>query len=189
MAAQTLAQILSECRKFGLHLTLAHQTLAQLNERMKGALANIQLKIAFGISRPDAEVLASHLFQADGERVKHIVQDVDQRDRSHPVFYSLQEEWERCIQILQNLPSRTAFVCSSRRPAGAKLRTATIRHLECDVEAEVVKRVLSQRTGINAGALRESIDIRPAYLADTVVSRPRIREKAAPKWRSYLQPE
>ena len=25
-AAQTLAQILSECRKFGLHLTLAHQT-------------------------------------------------------------------------------------------------------------------------------------------------------------------
>ena len=27
-AAQTLAQILSECRKFGLHLTLAHQTLA-----------------------------------------------------------------------------------------------------------------------------------------------------------------
>ena len=44
-AAQTLAQILSECRKFGLHLTLAHQTLAQINERMKGALGNIQLKL------------------------------------------------------------------------------------------------------------------------------------------------
>ena len=40
-SAQTLAQILSECRKFGLHLTLAHQTLAQINERMKGALGNI----------------------------------------------------------------------------------------------------------------------------------------------------
>ena len=34
-ASESLAQILSECRKFGLHLTLAHQTLAQLNERMK----------------------------------------------------------------------------------------------------------------------------------------------------------
>ena len=49
-AAQTLAQILSECRKFGLHLTLAHQTLAQINERMKGALGNIQLKVIFRVS-------------------------------------------------------------------------------------------------------------------------------------------
>jgi type IV secretory pathway TraG/TraD family ATPase VirD4 len=30
-AAKTLAQILSECRKFGLYLHLAHQTVGQLH--------------------------------------------------------------------------------------------------------------------------------------------------------------
>ncbi len=33
-AAKTLAQILSECRKFGLYLHLAHQTLGQLHSRI-----------------------------------------------------------------------------------------------------------------------------------------------------------
>jgi len=38
-AAKTLAQILSECRKFGLHLHLAHQTLGQVQQRVSSALA------------------------------------------------------------------------------------------------------------------------------------------------------
>lgn len=89
---KTLAQILSECRKFGLHMTLAHQTLAQLSERMKGALGNIQLKVIFGVPREDAEILARQVFQVNGSDIKHQVPDTDQRSRSHPVFYSLMEE-------------------------------------------------------------------------------------------------
>ncbi len=68
--AQTLAQILSECRKYGLHLTLAHQTLTQIGPRLAGALGNIQTKVIFGVSRQDAESLASHVFRVDGERIQ-----------------------------------------------------------------------------------------------------------------------
>ena len=35
---QTLSQILSECRKFGLHLVMAHQHLGQLGNTLQGAL-------------------------------------------------------------------------------------------------------------------------------------------------------
>ncbi len=108
-SVKTFAQILSECRKFGLHLTLAHQTLSQLDQRMIGALGNIQTKIVFAVDRSDAEILARKLFMVDGERVKHMVRDEPQQDRTHPIFYSLQEEWEKCVQTIQNLrPSARA---------------------------------------------------------------------------------
>lgn len=129
--AQSLAQILSECRKFGLHLTLAHQTLAQVNDRMRGALGNIQLKIAFGLSREDAEIMTRHLFQVDGERIKHQVQDDLQQERSHPVFYSLQEEWEGFVQELQNLKPRMAFVKRAQRKAHlgvGRIRTIPVQY-------------------------------------------------------------
>ena len=56
-AAKTLAQILSECRKFGLHLHLAHQTLGQLQQRISSALGNVGIKVVFAVDREDAEVM------------------------------------------------------------------------------------------------------------------------------------
>jgi hypothetical protein len=51
----------------------------------RNTLGNIQLKVAFGVSRQDAEILAKHLFQVDGERIKHLVPDPNQQGRSHPI--------------------------------------------------------------------------------------------------------
>lgn len=146
--SQTLTQILSESRKFGLHLTLAHQSLAQLNERMKGALGNIQLKVVFGVSRPDAEILARQLYHVNGERIKHVVSDSSQQDRSHPIFYSLQEEWEKAVQLFQNLSPRTALVKSPGRSKVIRLKTIPIRY-EPDAEYELddIKRRLAVRSG------------------------------------------
>jgi hypothetical protein len=180
-AAQTLAQILSECRKFGLHLTLAHQTLAQINERMKGALGNIQLKVAFGVSRQDAEILAKHLFQVDGERVKHMVQDTNQQGRIHPVYYTLNEEWERSTQWLQNLPPRVALVSSPRRLKVARLKTITIKHRGSDKQAvEVVRCELAKRAGVSREELGATINLRAALSDSTGESGSIIREKASP---------
>src|SRR5207244_398203 len=54
-SVMTLAQILSEARKFGLHLTLAHQTLGQLSsERLRSALGNVGTKVVFAVDRTDA---------------------------------------------------------------------------------------------------------------------------------------
>jgi hypothetical protein len=157
-AAQTLAQILSECRKFGLHLTLAHQTLAQINERMKGALGNIQLKIVFGVSRQDAEILARHLFQVDGERIKHIVPDTGQQERSHPIFYTLQEEWEKSVQVLQNLPPRISYVAKPRRAQVNRMETILITYKRRDhPELDRERNRLAEKSGLSVEGIEAGI--------------------------------
>ena len=122
-SALTLAQILSESRKFGLHLTLAHQTLGQMdNGHLVSALGNVGIKIVFAVDRTDAEVMVKKLFAMGSERVKHLVEDESQQEKSHPVFYSLQEEWEQAIQEIQNLSPRTCLVKAARRGT-AKVHT------------------------------------------------------------------
>lgn len=126
-SAITLAQILSESRKFGLHLTLAHQTLGQMdNSHLVSALGNVGVKAVFAVDRTDAEIMVKKLFLVGSERVKHEVEDEVQQPRVHPVFYSLQEEWEGAIQQVQNLPPRT-FLIKVQRRATAKVRTIAIQ--------------------------------------------------------------
>lgn len=177
-AAQTLAQILSECRKFGLHLTLAHQTLAQINERMKGALGNIQLKIVFGVSRQDAEILARHMFQVDGERIKHTVEDDEQQDRSHPVYYSLQEEWESAIQRLQNLASRRAYIKRPRATSALSLKTVTVKYRHAsEATMQSIKRRLAARYGLEAAEITRIIDRRKPPFMTEHSPKPLIRQR------------
>jgi hypothetical protein len=146
-SAMTLAQILSESRKFGLHLTLAHQTLGQMeNARLVSALSNIGTKIVFTVDRSDAEIMAKKLFAVDGEEIKHEVENEVQQDKSHPVYYSLQEEWEKATQAIQNLRPRTCLVKVPQRGV-VKLRTITIpgNHLS-EEGMEEVRRSLTGQT-------------------------------------------
>jgi TraM recognition site of TraD and TraG len=147
-SAMTLAQILSEARKFGLHLTLAHQTLGQMTSTwMRAALGNIQTKIVFGVDREDAEVLARKLFQADGEEVKHEVADAVQQERSHPLFYALSEQWEKATRMIQTLRPRWAFVGT---PEGRIVRIKTLTMPDRGIpETQLLelKRHLVERSG------------------------------------------
>ena len=177
-AAQTLAQILSECRKFGLHLTLAHQTLAQINERMKGALGNIQLKIVFGVSRQDAEILARHMFQVDGERIKHTVEDNEQQDRSHPVYYSLQEEWEKMIQGLQNLLPRRAYAKCPGTVSAVSLKTIKVKgHHADEVAMASIKQGLAMRHGVAVADIVATIERRVSQPGEDRNMKPLTRQK------------
>lgn len=105
-SVKSLAQILSECRKFGLHLTLAHQNLSQLSERMWGAIGNIQTRVIFGVARQDAEWFAREVGNVDTQAVKHEAQ----QDGQHPVFAPLAEQWEEWTSQLKRLPARQALV-------------------------------------------------------------------------------
>jgi hypothetical protein len=107
-SVKSLAQILSECRKFGLHLTLAHQNLSQLSERMVGAIGNIQTRIVFGVSRRDAEWFAREVGQVDTEAIKHEAQTETQ----HPVFEPLTDQWQQWVDVLRFQPSRKAMVAT-----------------------------------------------------------------------------
>jgi len=59
----SFADILSESRKYGLNLTLAHQYIDQLDERIKGAIfGNVGTIISFRIGIEDAEFLAKQFY-------------------------------------------------------------------------------------------------------------------------------
>jgi hypothetical protein len=137
-AAKTLAQILSECRKFGLHLHLAHQTLGQLHHRVSSALGNVGIKVVFAVDREDAEVMAKKLFAADTEEIKHDAQTETQ----HPLFSPLGEQWEKATAAIQDLPPRTALMkrrghtviqmqSQSIRPY--KVQNGAVDELMCDL--------------------------------------------------------
>jgi hypothetical protein len=115
-SVKSLAQILSECRKFGLHLTLAHQNLSQLSERMLGAIGNIQTRVIFGVARRDAEWFAREVGRVDTEAIKHEAQTETQ----HPVFQPLGDQWEEWTVRLKYQRARQATV------AGHDGRTAQI---------------------------------------------------------------
>jgi hypothetical protein len=72
-----VTDILSQCRKFGLHLTMANQFLAQLSEHselvFRGIMGTARNKICFGVDDPDdADTMAARIFagQYDYQRVK-----------------------------------------------------------------------------------------------------------------------
>src|SRR3989344_2805915 len=63
VATPTLASMLSELRKFGVGLVLAHQFLSQIDPLIRDAiLGNVGTIIAFRVGLPDAEFLAKEFF-------------------------------------------------------------------------------------------------------------------------------
>jgi hypothetical protein len=62
-ATLSLADMLQEARKYRLNLTLAHQYLEQLDERLQQALlGNVGTLVAFRVGTRDAKVLAEEFF-------------------------------------------------------------------------------------------------------------------------------
>ncbi len=161
-SAQTLARILAECRKFRLHLGLAHQTLSQIGSQLlKGALENAQVKAVFGIGRETADALVEELFLPDLAEVKHQVEDDRQRERVHPTFFSLGEQWEKCTQLAQRLSRRHCLVQLPERERVCLVRTPTVpeRSLS-DAELEALQAALARRSGRLKAALERAIDAR-----------------------------
>jgi len=122
---------------------------------MIGTLGNIQTKIVVAVDRDDAESLVRKLFTVNGERVEHTVSDDAQKDRTHPVFYSLQEEWKKCVQTTQNLPPRTAMVKTQSH--GLRLmRTVNVEGRGCcDRKLENIKRHLANANGCAAKSAQQ----------------------------------
>ncbi|CAN5721186.1 hypothetical protein BH23CHL2_BH23CHL2_19670 [soil metagenome] len=142
---EALSRMLSLTRKVGLFAVLAHQTWTQTSLRMRGALQNVGLEVAFRLGRPDAEYAASILGRIDPAAVKHRVADPAAAARGHPLFEPLSEQWERWVQAIQDLAPRQAFIRHSDGMV-RKIRTLSTpdpslspRALE-EVEAESLRR-------------------------------------------------
>ena len=98
--------MLSQVRKFGLHMVLANQSIAQLSPGLQAALGNAQTIISFRISRADAEALAHVLGKVDLEAVKR----ESRTDIQHPIFTPMMEQWESFVQHLTNQQIRQVTV-------------------------------------------------------------------------------
>lgn len=118
---QALARVLSLARKYGLFLTLAHQTWSQVSGRLAGALQNT-LAIAFKLGRSDAEWAAPRFGRFDAHAIKHEVADPLATARTHPIFVSLAETFEHWTSALEDLRPREAFV----KHAGEAVKVRTI---------------------------------------------------------------
>lgn len=120
---QALARVLSLARKYGLVLTLAHQTWSQVSARLQGALQNT-VSIAFKLGRADAEWAARHFGRFEEYQIKHAVADPRQLERTHPLFFSIPETFERWTQALEDLQPREAYL--KRGQAAIKIRTLEV---------------------------------------------------------------
>ncbi len=103
-ATESFLVILSEARKYGLCLIMAHQTLSQIPDELKSLiLGNTGIQVYFRLNRHDAQLLAKEGFEYSGYEVKTV-------SSLRPIFWSYTEEWEHKIEELQSLPPRVCYV-------------------------------------------------------------------------------
>jgi hypothetical protein len=103
-ASESFSVILSEARKYGLSLIMAHQTLTQIPEELRGLiLGNTGIQVYFRLNRYDSQILAKEAFEYSGQEVKTI-------SKLSPVYWSLSEEWEQHFNELQTLEPRICYI-------------------------------------------------------------------------------
>jgi excisionase family DNA binding protein len=103
-ASESFSVILSEARKYGLSIIMAHQTLSQISTELRSLiLGNAGIQVYFRINRHDAQLLAKEAFEYSGFEVKNV-------SLHGSKYWSLGEEWEKHIGELQGLSSRSCYV-------------------------------------------------------------------------------
>jgi len=119
-ASESFPVLLSEARKYGLSLVMAHQTLGQIpGELTSMILGNAGIQVYFRMNRHDASLLAREAFKYSGFDVKTV-------RGFRPVFWSLGEEWERYTEELQDLPPRCCYVKHKIEGGIIPIKTAEI---------------------------------------------------------------
>lgn len=117
-ASDSFLVILSEARKYGLSLIIAHQTLGQISEELRNLiLANTGIQVYFRLNRHDASLLAKEAFEYSGNELKRV-------EGFRPSYWSLGEEWELYTSALQNLSPRSCYI--KHKIEGGLIRIETV---------------------------------------------------------------
>ena len=113
---EALSRVLSLSRKYGLFLTLAHQTGSQLQERLLGALQNA-MPMFFRLGYDDALWAAPRLGRANLRHVKHEPKALkgELTVEQNPVYYQLQEEYETWLRKIEDLYPQQCFIKYQRQ--------------------------------------------------------------------------
>lgn len=154
-----LARILSECRKYRLHLGLAHQTITQLpTERLQGALENAKLKVVFGTGRQTAEAIVKELFMPNPKAIKHEVIDETAKGRTHPLFNPLGDQFEIFTQRIQRLRRRKVLVRLPDREKVYQVRVPKVPQGRVSApQLEQIKKALAKVVGKPSATIEQEI--------------------------------
>ena len=128
---ESLSRVLSLTRKYGLSLMMAHQTWSQLSSRLQGALQNA-LPISFKLGPEDAAWAAHRFARYDPYLIKHEIPDPYQVERTHPLYFSVQEILAGWQQSLMDLQPREAYVKIGNHVT--KIRTLKVSPPTCTRE-------------------------------------------------------
>jgi hypothetical protein len=121
-ATEEFIDTLSEARKYGLVLIMAHQNLSQLPKNLQDSiLTNCGIQCYFRVCRRDAEILAKEAFETTGLEVKAVKLS---REYSDYNWFTYSEEWEKYIQELEQLPNR--FFYAKHKIEGGVLPLYTV---------------------------------------------------------------
>jgi len=119
-ATDSFEIILSEARKYGLSLIMAHQSLSQIPDSLRGLiLSSAGIQVFFRVNRHDAQLLAKEVFSYSGFEVKS-------EGVNRPVYWSYAEEWEHKIGDLQSLEPRMCYANHKIQGGAIELMTAGI---------------------------------------------------------------
>jgi hypothetical protein len=141
-ATEEFIDTLSEARKYGLVLILAHQNLSQLPKNLQDSiLTNCGIQCYFRVCRRDAEILAKEAFETTGLEVKAVKLTKEGSDYD---WFTYQEEWEKYIQELENLPNRCFYAKHKIEGGVLPLRTAEVlpAYEEFGIEREEFEEIM-----------------------------------------------
>lgn len=150
-ATYSFAEILSEARKYGLSLVLAHQSLEQLDENLQSIiLGNAKNFVVFRTDRKDAEVLIKYLIDYVPYDLKSVNLEGDDS------YFAINEQWEMGISELVNLPMAQAVL---KTKAHEPAVFATYDLSELDVEAYQLNREMIRDLNFEKGYTRKLRDV------------------------------
>jgi hypothetical protein len=143
-SAQVLAHILSEVRKMGLRLGLAHQGWHQLtNTRLQGALDQAQVKVVFGSGTKTAKVVAEEIFTPHPDEKGH---------------GSMTKQKQKFVEAIRNQHRREVFVTPPESNRVVALKTLTVPTPVVGIDdLEEVKIQQLLKTGRSTQALRKEV--------------------------------
>ncbi len=157
---ETFSEILSQARKYKLHLILSHQTQGQMNEEMQSSLGNAGTTVVFGIDRLDAEKIAKKIFTPD----TNLVKEQPKTSTQHTLYDPLNNQWEKSTQSLDKrfLKKREAYVVSHQRKP-VKIKTIEVLDRQCTQEQlEQILLYSVGKWGNACGAVEEELNKRSA---------------------------
>ena len=103
-ATLSFAEIMSEARKYGLSLTLAHQSLVQLSQQLRDIiLGNAMNFVVYRCDRQDAELIIKYLKDYDPY-------DPKTRTESSTQYFTKDEQRENAMSELINLETQVAVL-------------------------------------------------------------------------------